>query len=96
MIGISSAAVCLALLVIATRADDFGFDLSESDDLEVEISGQDVNPAALEPPHQPPRKLKGIPDVTAEAGKLLQFTIPDNAFAGFVARLEVRLKWDDI
>lgn len=87
MVGLTSVAVCLAtaaLLVAASNNDDFGFDLS--DDLEVEISETPAPP----PSHLPPRKLKGVPDVTAEAGKLLQFTVPDDAFVGNVARLEVK------
>lgn len=85
MVGLTSPAVCLltvALLVAASNNEDFGFDVSE--DLEVEVSEKDVQAMPL-----PPRKQKGIPDVTVAVGKLLQFTVPPDAFAGTVLQLEV-------
>lgn len=86
MVGLTSPAVCLltvALLVAASNNEDFGFDVSE--DLEVEVSEKDVQAMPL-----PPRKQKGIPDVTVAVGKLLQFTVPSDAFAGTVLHLEVK------
>lgn len=85
MVGLTSPAVCLltvVLLVAASNNEDFGFDVSE--DLEVEVSEKDVQAMPL-----PPRKQKGIPDVTVAVGKLLQFTVPSDAFAGTVLQLEV-------
>lgn len=63
---------------------------SDSDDLEVDLTEQDVSAGgAVITSSDPPRKLRGIPDVTAEAGKLLQFTVPGDAFTGNVQRLQV-------
>lgn len=64
--------------------------ISDSDDLEVDLTEQDVSAGgAMITSSDPPRKLRGIPDVTAEAGKLLQFTVPGDAFTGNVLRLQV-------
>lgn len=86
--------LCLAVLLIFTVScrslttassaanDDFGFEVGEEQDLVVEIT---------EPP-TPPAKLHGIPDITANVGKLLSFQVPDDAFQGNVVKLEVRIK----
>lgn len=58
--------------------DDFGFDIDE-----------DPNPI-IENKNPLISKSKGIPDVTAEPGKLFQFSIPKDAFKGHVSRYEVK------
>lgn len=79
--------VCALISVCAGVApnsnDDFGFEIGE--DLVVELA---------QPPPAP-IKLKGIPDVQAQVGKLLRFKIPDDSFRGNVVKLEVmRLLFD--
>lgn len=67
--------------------DDFAFDVGE--DLVVELT----EPPAAQP-HGGPRpvaKLKGMPDITAEVGKMLEFTIPRDAFQGEIVKYEVSM-----
>lgn len=73
------ALLLLAALTGANPNDDFGFELGDSEDLVVELT---------EPPPAPV-KLKGVPDVDATIGKLLDFRVPDDAFKGNVVKLEV-------